>query len=92
MNKQLVKQIAIMLLSANSFVVIASPYYNNIQTPMSAGIQNQIQAKSPYSNNNRMGMPYSRQSQIISVMAAPTGSSVVLGGTVVPLREVTLSA
>ncbi len=33
-----------------------------------------------------------QQPQIINVMMAPTGSSVVLGGTVVPLREVTLSA
>jgi len=32
------------------------------------------------------------QSPVISVMMAPTGSSVVLGGTIVPLREVTLAA
>ncbi len=92
MNKQLVKQIVIMLLSASSFVVVASPYYNNSQTPMPAGMQNQMQAHSPYGSGYRTGTPYSPQPQIISVMAAPTGSSVVLGGTVVPLREVTLSA
>ncbi len=91
MNKQLVKQIAIMLLSASSFVVVASPYYNNSH-PVPAGMQNQIQAHSSYGSGFRTGMPYSPQPQIISVMAAPTGSSVVLGGTVVPLREVTLSA
>lgn len=55
-------------------------------------------AASPYSNNSYAGYPPAmaqttfNQPQIISVMLAPTGSSVVLGGTVVPLREVTLSA
>ncbi len=94
MNKQLVKQITIMLLTVSSFVVVASPYYNNMQMPMTlpGGMQNQMQANSPYGNGSRAGMPYASQPQIISVMAAPTGSSVVLGGTVVPLREVTLSA
>ncbi|VAW95626.1 Efflux transporter, RND family, MFP subunit, AcrA/E family [hydrothermal vent metagenome] len=94
MNKQLVKQITIILLTVSSFVVVASPYYNNMQMPMSqpSGMQNQIQVNNPYGNGNRAGIPYSPQPQIISVMAAPTGSSVVLGGTVVPLREVTLSA
>lgn len=94
MNKQLVKKITIMLLTASSFVVVASPYYNNMQMPMAlpGGMQNQMQANSPYANGSRSAMPYAPQPQIISVMAAPTGSSVVLGGTVVPLREVTLSA
>lgn len=37
-------------------------------------------------------MPAPMQPPVIPVMSAPTGSSVVLGGTVVPLREVTLAA
>lgn len=57
-----------------------------------------------YANQNRQAQPMQfgmqpgyqqgvqMQSPIISVMTAPTGSSVVLGGTIVPLREVTLSA
>ena len=58
----------------------------------------------PYASQNRQAQPMQfgmqpghqqgvqMQSPIISVMTAPTGSSVVLGGTIVPLREVTLSA
>ncbi len=78
MKKQLLNRIIIMLLSASSFMVVASPYYNNVQAPMPTRMQNQ--------------RSYPIQPQIISVVIASTGSSVVLGGTVVPLREVTLSA
>ncbi|MCK4708095.1 MAG: efflux RND transporter periplasmic adaptor subunit [Gammaproteobacteria bacterium] len=66
------------LFSALSTAAIAStPYSNNLQSSHAAG--NGL-------HNN------SAQSQIITVMMAPTGSSVVLGGTIVPLREVTLAA
>lgn len=48
-------------------------------------------ASQPYAMHPAMMTP-ANQSQVIPVMSAPTGSSVVLGGTVVPLREVTLAA
>ncbi|MCK4865453.1 MAG: efflux RND transporter periplasmic adaptor subunit [Gammaproteobacteria bacterium] len=41
---------------------------------------------------NSVAAAYPQQPQIITVANTKTGTSVVLGGTVVPLREVTLSA
>jgi len=43
-------------------------------------------------NHNPMAAAYPQHPQIITVANTKTGTSVVLGGTVVPLREVTLSA
>ena len=78
MNKHLFNKAGMVLFSALSTAAIAStPYSNNLQSSHAAG--NGL-------HNN------SAQSQIITVMMAPTGSSVVLGGTIVPLREVTLAA
>ncbi len=84
MKKQIIIQIAIMLLTMSGFVT-ASPYYTSSQTAAVTGVQNQ-------GGSYGSSMPYPVQPRIISVMSAPTGSSVVLGGTVVPLREVILSA
>ena len=81
MGKFYLRQFVWLAMSITSLTLSASPYSNN-----------------PYNNGSArlMGHPSAGfnppQSQIISVMIAPTGSSVVLGGTVVPLREVTLSA
>lgn len=43
-------------------------------------------------NKNSVSAAYPLQQQIITVTNTQTGTSLVLGGTVVPLREVTLSA
>ena len=43
-------------------------------------------------NQSSMAAIYPQQPQIITVANTKTGTSVVLGGTVVPLREVTLTA
>ena len=43
-------------------------------------------------NQNAMAAAYPQQPQIITVANTKTGTSVVIGGTVVPLREVTLTA
>ena len=64
------------VLSLTSLNVFAAP-----STAQSQMFMNNTQAQ--------MRMP---ASSVISVMMAPTGSSVVLGGTIVPLREVTLAA
>ncbi len=69
-----------MAMSFATFSLAAAPYSNNPYSNYPANYQ---------AANNQTNF---NQSQIISVMLAPTGSSVVLGGTVVPLREVTLSA
>ena len=86
--------------------VIAGPYsQNNYSNNTYLNNQGQFNNQGSFNNpsqfngaaqNPMMRTPnhsfQSNQMQIISVMAAPTGNSVVLGGTVVPLREVTLSA
>jgi len=41
---------------------------------------------------NQNAMAYAQQPQIITVSNTQTGTSIVVGGTVVPLREVTLTA
>lgn len=76
MNRFLCNKILIVLLSALSFTVAAAPYSTNSQARYASG----------------SGQYNAAPSQIITVMMAPTGSSVVLGGTIVPLREVTLAA
>lgn len=85
MSKQRIKLIALMLFAVVSANISAAPYSaapenRNSQTMMRSGFNVMSQG----ARNS--------QSQIISVMTAPTGSSVVLGGTIVPLREVTLAA
>ena len=90
MYKNNISKLIIALLSASTFAVIASPYsaapYANYQNNYS---QNQFNNPAMMNTRQPQVMP---QPRVISVMMAPTGSSVILGGTVVPLREVTLSA
>ena len=43
-------------------------------------------------NQNSLAPAYPQQPQIITVSNTKTGTSIVIGGTVVPLREVTLTA
>lgn len=73
-----------------------SQYYNSQHQNMQNqnGMQGNVnnRAAQHQSANSQLNQQGFNQSQIITVMRAPTGSSVVLGGTVVPLREVTLSA
>lgn len=92
--KNIIKILIFLSLSTSSIYTVASPYSNNTQrqyqnnqyqNTMSSNVANHASMNSSRTN-------ISNQSQIITVMRAPTGSSVVLGGTVVPLREVTLSA
>lgn len=87
--------ILMLIISINSSVACASPYFNNTQNKY-LNSQNQNSIQSGINNNQSYPsgafQPNFNQPQIISVMQAPTGSSVILGGTVVPLREVTLSA
>ncbi len=52
--------------------------------------QSQNRINSAAANQNAMA--YAAQPQIITVSNTQTGTSIVVGGTVVPLREVTLSA
>ena len=78
MDNSFFKKIIIVLFSTSSFFVAATPYQTNTPSRYGAGGNTQ--------NQNSL------QTQIITVMMAPTGSSVVLGGTIVPLREVTLAA
>jgi len=83
-----------MLMSASTCIVIASPYSQPSPYPYQNNAQRQM-SNQPGMYSNQQVQPNTaryNQSLIISVMTAPTGSSVVLGGTVVPLREVTLSA
>jgi len=96
MNKLIFTLLTFVLSNATT-AVIASPFYNNLQMQGQPNQYNGISSSSRYSNgnggqSNAMHSQPTPQPQIISVMMAPTGSSVVLGGTVVPLREVTLSA
>ena len=82
MSKKYFRKLAITLLSATAFAAWATtPYSVSSPAMMQGGFAKPASMNAP-----------AVQSQVISVMAAPTGSSVVLGGTVVPLREVTLAA
>jgi len=94
MNKNIFRQLLLMLMSASTCIVIASPYSQPSPYPYQNNAQRQMPNHSGMYSNQQVQPNTARynQSQIISVMTAPTGSSVVLGGTVVPLREVTLSA
>jgi len=94
MNKNIFRQLLLMLMSASTCIVIASPYSQPSPYPYQNNAQRQMPNQSGMYSNQQVQPNTARynQSQIISVMTAPTGSSVVLGGTVVPLREVTLSA
>jgi len=94
MNKNIFRQLLLMLMSASTCIVVASPYSQPLQYSYQNNAQRQIPNQSGMYSNQQVQPNTARynQSQIISVMTAPTGSSVVLGGTVVPLREVTLSA
>lgn len=65
--------------------LLASPFSSNGYNSTVNVSQNQNTTNSRYSN-----VPL--QQQIITVSDTQTGTSLVLGGTVVPLREVTLSA
>jgi len=65
--------------------LLASPFSSNGYNRTANVSQNQNTINSGYSN-----VPI--QQQIITVADTQTGTSLVLGGTVVPLREVTLSA
>jgi len=80
MSKNYFRNLAMTLLGVGAMSVSATPYPMNPQPVMQGGF-----SPAP-------GMQAPVQAQVIPVMTAPTGSSVVLGGTVVPLREVTLSA
>ena len=93
MNKKLLKYLALIVLTAGTLLAVASPYSNNNQA-IYPNIDNRVMQPSGSSHSYMSQSKQSRfnQSHIITVMTAPTGSSVVLGGTVVPLREVTLSA
>ena len=94
MNKNIFRQLLLMLMSASTCIVIASPYSQPSPYPYQNNAQRQM-SNQPGMYSNQQVQPNTaryNQSLIISVMTAPTGSSVVLGGTVVPLREVTLSA
>lgn len=85
----------LIFISINSSVASASPYFNTTQNKyLNSQNQNSIQSGINNHQSYPSGgfQPNFNQPQIISVMQAPTGSSVILGGTVVPLREVTLSA
>ena len=81
MSKKYFCKLAITFLSATTFTCWAAPYPMNPQPVMQGG----------FPGAGPMNTP-AAQLQVIPVMTAPTGSSVVLGGTVVPLREVTLAA
>ena len=72
-------------INANIPVVFSSSYLNT-------SYNNPLVSKKEAILNNNFAKTNSERTQVISVMLAPTGSNVVLGGTVVPLREVTLSA
>lgn len=85
MSKQQIKVIALMLLAVVSVDIFAAPYSN---TPENRNSQTMMRSGFNVTNQGTGNL----QSQIISVRTAPTGSSVVLGGTIVPLREVTLAA
>ena len=75
------RKLAVILLTASATTVSATQYpVNNPQAMMQGGFP-----PAPM-------MPAPVPPQIIPVMNAPTASSVVLGGTVVPLREVILAA
>lgn len=80
MSRKLINRSAIVLLCTTAFGVGASPYPMNPQGAM--------QGRGPAA----YGMHRPVQSPVVQVITAPTGSSMVLGGTVVPLREVTLAA
>ena len=79
MSKTMLRKLVITLLSAATFTGWAAPYPMNSQPVRQGGFAPAAVMNAPVQ-------------QIIPVMSAPTGSSVVLGGTVVPLREVTLAA
>ena len=99
--KKIIAKFLTIILSLAAFNIAASPYSNN-SYPTGQSFQNQSGVNNSMNSalNNSRNNPSAfaanhfqpNQLQIIPVMAAPTGSSVVLGGTVVPLREVTLSA
>jgi len=80
MNQFLQQSLFLFLILSVSVVVAApyAPYASNSQQAYAAAMTQQNQSQN--------------QSPVISVMMAPTGSSVVLGGSIVPLREVTLAA
>jgi len=101
MNIKLLNRLALITFSTVTMTALASPYSNNnqgfYQNGMNANDANRAAMYSSRQANfnlppSTQSQSRSNQSQIITVMSAPTGSSVVLGGTVVPLREVTLSA
>ena len=72
-------------------IVLPMLFILNIQSVFSASSVNQYMPLTMHGGQNVTPNAHS-QSPVISVMMAPTGSSVVLGGTIVPLREVTLAA
>jgi len=90
MTKHFLNRLALLVIGATTSAVLASPYQMNSQAPVQRNYSQGNYTQTNYAPAG--GMNNSAQSQVITVMTAPTGSSVVLGGTIVPLREVTLAA
>ena len=90
MARHFKNRMVLLIVAATASVVIASPYQTNSQMQMQRSYSPANFNQTNYAQIG--GAQNTAQSHIITVMMAPTGSSVVLGGTIVPLREVTLAA